>query len=88
MVRFTTNVGDVVTVDDEHHLRFAAGEGPGVFVPYVDVRHGLEARINRAVYYDLVAAGSVHHMNDKNWFGIWSGGQFWPIAPADEIGIE
>jgi hypothetical protein len=85
-ITLTTNVGDEITVGDDHPVRFDATQEAGVHIPYVDVRSGLEARLSRAVYYDLIAAGSVEMMDGKAWFGIWSGGQFWPAAPADEIG--
>ena len=53
--------------------------------PYLHVRAGLEARIARAVYYDLVALGETHHIDGGEHFGVWSGGVFFPFGPADEI---
>lgn len=61
-------------------------KAPG-FKPYVKVRGGLEALVARAVFYDLVAAGTVRREADgAEWFGVWSSGTFWPMAPAREIG--
>ena len=85
-VTLTTNVGDEVTVDQEHPLRFEQTDEPGLLIPYVDVRNGLEARLSRAVYYDLVAAGAVSTHKGADWFGVWSGGVFWPAARAADIG--
>jgi hypothetical protein len=45
--------------------------------PYVHVRRGLEARIARAVFYqlaDLAVPG------DAGKLGVWSGGVFFPIG--------
>lgn len=85
-VQFSTNVGDVTTVGESTPLRFASSEETGVYIPYVIVRNRLEARINRAVYYDLVELGDVQSVDGTDWFGLWSGGRFWQIAPAAEIG--
>ncbi len=52
-LRFLTNVGDEVVAGSEHPLRVAfRGAEPR---PYVHVRGGLEARVSRAVFYELVA---------------------------------
>jgi hypothetical protein len=86
-VTFTTNVDDDVTVDAVHPLRFATETGTGGFKPYVRVRGGLEALVARAVFYDLVAAGRVEpDETGVPWFGLWSCGTFWRMAPAAEIG--
>jgi hypothetical protein len=86
-VTFTTNVDDEVTVDPAHPLRFATEAGTGGFKPYVKVRGRLEALVARAVFYDLIAAGAVEYdERGEPWFGIWSCGTFWRMAPAREIG--
>jgi len=46
--------------------------GTGEPSPYVLVRAGLEALIDRKSFYRLVDLG-VHH---EAWFGLWSGGAF------------
>ncbi len=51
---FTTNVGDEVELDAEHALRVAIHPGSGEPSPYVHVRRGLDARLSRAVFYQLV----------------------------------
>lgn len=84
-VQLTTNVDDSVAVGELAPLRFAQSDEPGVYIPYVLVRDRLEARVNRAVFYDLVDLGSVQSLDGTDWFGLWSGGRFWPIAPAADI---
>ena len=82
-IRFETNVDDVVTVDAEHPLRFETEVGTDGLKPYVMVRRGLEALVSRALFYDLVAAGTV----EDGWFGVWSSGIFFPMQKAHEIGV-
>ncbi|MCP3055469.1 DUF1285 domain-containing protein [Aurantimonas marianensis] len=52
VLTFRTDVGDVVEAGPEHPLRFAIGEN-GEFRPYVTVRGRLEARLTRALAFDL-----------------------------------
>ena len=52
---FVTNVEDYVVVDDGHELRVEDLDGQPR--PYVHVRDGLDALINRAVFYRLVDLG-------------------------------
>lgn len=54
-ISFRTNVGDWVTVDADHPLRFEVQPVTGGLKPYVLVRGRLEALVCRAVYLDLVA---------------------------------
>jgi uncharacterized protein len=51
------------------------------------VRDRLEALVNRAIFYDLVAAGTVERVDGEKWFGVWSSGRFWPMARAADIGL-
>jgi hypothetical protein len=80
-IRFETNVDDAVTVDAGHPLRFAPEAGTGGLKPYVLVRANLEALVSRALFYDLVAAGTT----EGEWFGVWSSGQFYPMQKASEL---
>ena len=83
VVSFETNVDDAVTADAAHPLRFTVEQGTDGLKPYVLVRAGLEALVSRALFYDLVAAGTV----EGDWFGVWSAGQFFPMQKAAEIGL-
>ncbi len=82
---FRTNLDDVVRCGPEHPLRFAPGAEAGAFVPYLNVRRGLEARLTRAVHLDLVSAGEVQAVDGRPMFGVASGGAFFPIMPADAL---
>lgn len=88
IVTLTTNIGDTVAIDENHPMRFAEGAAAGgIALPYVTIRGGLEARIARAVFPDLVEAGCVESHEGNRWFGVWSSGRFWPMMPADEAGV-
>lgn len=51
---FTTNVGDRVVAGRAHPLQVEGDAETGEPAPYVHVRGGLEARIARPVFYELV----------------------------------
>ncbi|ESQ91965.1 hypothetical protein ABAC460_03440 [Asticcacaulis sp. AC460] len=76
---FRTNVDDAVTAGPDHPLRFTNNDDG--FVPYIEVRRGLEARLTRALAQDLAALAEVR----DGVFGITSNGQFFPIATSDAI---
>lgn len=78
-ITFTTNVGDRTTAGPDAPIRVTQGpDGP---VPYVMVRRGLEARIDRKSFYRLADLGEV----EGGWFGVRSRGQFFPLVPAADI---
>lgn len=53
---FTTDVGDEVTADADHPVTVTIDPATGEPRPALHVRAGLQARIVRAVFYDLVEA--------------------------------
>ncbi len=81
---FRTNVEDIVTVDEGHPMRFERGACE-VLKPYVRVRGELRALVNRALFYDVVALGRTERWGNETWFGVRSGGVFFPMCPASEI---
>lgn len=81
---FHTNVGDSVTASAETPLRFVRDES-GEPSPYVMVRAGLEALIDRKSFYRLVELGTEHEVDGTVWFGIWSDCTFFEMIPAAEL---
>ena len=73
-----------MTVDAEHPLRFEPGASEGL-KPYVRVRGDLWALVKRALFYDLVALGRTERIGREDWFGVRSGGLFFPMRSAREI---
>ncbi len=82
---FTTNLGDEAAAGPEHRLVFRKDPETGERAPYIDVRAGLEARIARAVYYDLVALGETRDIDGEEMFGVRSGGVFFPFGSASDV---
>jgi hypothetical protein len=78
-----TNLDDIVAIDASHALRIAAGDRPGEPRPYVHVRNGLDARLTRPVFYELVERGSEERVGDTTLFGVWSKGIFFPLGSLD-----
>jgi len=83
---FRTNVDEIVTLDAAHPLRMAEERMTRTPVPYILVRDGLEARIARPVFYDLVELGREERFGGETEFGVWSSATFFPLGrlgPAD-----
>lgn len=78
---FRTNVGDSATAGPDHPIRVERDPETGEPSPYVHIRAGLEALIDRKSFYRLVEVAA-HH---DDWFGLWSGGEFFPVIPSDEL---
>ena len=78
---FETQVGDVTEAGPERPVRVVRDPDSGEPSPYVLVRADLEALIDRKSYYRLVDLGS-HH---DGWFGLWSGGAFFPMVPSCDL---
>ncbi len=78
---FETNVGDTVAAGPDTPIRVTRDPKSGEPSPYVLVRSNLEALIDRKSFYRLVDIGA-HH---DGWFGLWSGGVFFPIIPSNEL---
>jgi hypothetical protein len=76
---FRTNIDDWVTADAAHPIRVSFDPQSGEPSPYVMVRDGLEARMARPVYYDLVKI-AVEDAKEKGLYGVWSKGAFYTIG--------
>lgn len=77
---FVTNVEDEVEAGAEHPIRVETDPVTQEPAPYVHVRTNLEALIHRNVFYQLVELAVVREIDGRNWLGVWSGGQFFPIG--------
>ena len=72
---FTTDVGDVVVADADHPIRVEAG-ADGQPAPCILVRAGLEARIARPVFYELVEMAE----REGHQLRVRSGGRWWSLG--------
>ncbi|MCA0044503.1 DUF1285 domain-containing protein [Celeribacter litoreus] len=80
---FFTSVGDQVTADSDHPIRVT--EQNGEPAPYVEVRAGLEALIDRKSFFRLVDLGVTEKIDGEDQFGVWSSGTFFEIAKASDL---
>jgi hypothetical protein len=85
VLTFRTNVGDVIEAGRDHPLRFPDHGKDSELKPYLHVRGRLEALVSRAVMYELVELGEVAAIAGRDMFVIRSGGETFPIMPADEL---
>lgn len=81
ILRVKSNLDDWVTIGPDHPLtmRLPKDGQSDVPLPYVDMRAGLEARLLRSVYYQLVELGDSHAVNRVLRYGVWSSGRFFPL---------
>lgn len=82
---FRTNLDDEVIAGPDHPIRVepdplrpdSFGAAPA---PYIMVRDGLEARLVRAVYYQLVDLGREEVIDGQRVLGVWSETCFFPLG--------
>lgn len=92
VLSFRTNIDQVVTAGPEHPIRVSHDFLTCEPTPYILVRqgdgaHAIEARINRATYYELVALAVPEWVGCRRMLGVWSRGQFFALGdvpPGDE----
>jgi uncharacterized protein len=75
---FRLNTEDVVMVDQQHPIRVQVDPVSQAPRPYVMVRGGMEALINRAVFYELVALADAE-CDAVQRFGLYSDGVFFAL---------
>jgi len=74
---FTTDVGDEVRAGPEHAITVVTDPTTGEPAPRLHVRRGLEARIARTVFYDLVEVAEVRDAQ----LMVASGGAWFALGP-------
>src|SRR5579875_487577 len=84
---FRTNLDEIVTAGPRHPLRVATAAG-GEPAPYILVREALEAKLTRAVFYELVERGVTERIGADIAFGVWSGGAFFRLGAPESDGID
>ncbi|WP_126975010.1 DUF1285 domain-containing protein [Frigidibacter oleivorans] len=84
-IRFTTLTEDTVTAGPDRPIRVERDPATGEPAPYVLVRAELEALIDRKTFYRLVEIGEHRPHEGRDWFGLRSGGAFFPLIPSEEL---
>ncbi len=77
---FTTNAGDEVTAGAGHPIRVETSFETGEPAPYLHVRNGLEAKIARAVFYQLAEMAVPGTGEHEGSLGVWSQRRFFPLG--------
>jgi hypothetical protein len=81
VLKFLTNVGDVVEAGPDNAIRVEIDAETGEPRPYLHVRRGLEALIARPVFYELVEMAEERDTPQGPTFGVSSNGAWFAIAP-------
>ena len=82
---FRTNLDQIITAGPEHPIHVHLDPQTREPRPYITVRPGLEAKINRAVFYELVALGETETIDGRAVHGVWSEGVFFPIDDVPQL---
>ncbi len=82
---FVTNVDDIATAGPTNPLRFERDPKTGEPSPYILIRRNLEALIDRKSFYRMIEHCTKALVDDQEWFGLHSSGQFFPFVPASEL---
>lgn len=85
VLSFRTNTDQVITAGRDHPIRVSHDIITCDPTPYIRLRRGagpwdIEARINRATYYELVALAVPEWVGTRRMLGVWSQGQFFPLG--------
>jgi uncharacterized protein len=85
VLSFRTNVDEMITAGPQHPIRISHDILTCEPTPYLLVRPGegqfsIEARINRATYYELVALAEPRWIGCRQVLGVWSQGQFFSLG--------
>ena len=87
-VTFTTQVGDTARAGADHPIRVERDAQTGEPSPYVLIRADLWALIDRKSFYRLIDLCTHAPHQGADWFGLWSGGRFFPILPSAELDLS
>ncbi|RPE67185.1 hypothetical protein EDD53_1589 [Pacificibacter maritimus] len=79
VLTFHTSMGDQVAAGAAHPLRFCTRPN-GEPAPYIEIRRGLEALIDRKSFYRLVDLATQDCVGGKTQMGVWSSGVFFPFG--------
>ncbi len=85
VLTFRTNIDQMITAGPDHPIRVAHDLLTCEPTPYLNIRPGagsapVEARISRAVYYELVALAVPGMLRGRRVLGVWSCGAFFSLG--------
>ena len=80
IIQFKTNIEQIITLDKKHPLRVAVNKKTQEPRPYLGLEYGMEARISRSTFYQLVELGTIISNDKENNYGVWSKKIFFNIS--------
>ena len=80
-LQFETNTGETIIAGEDHRIYFEADAVTHEPHPIVHVRSGLNALLNRAVFYRLVDLAETRNGKPGDDLGVWSAGEFFELSP-------
>lgn len=83
VIRFVTKTEDEVEASAGNPIEIRGGGAEPA--PYIHVRRGLWARIDRKSFYRLIELGCHEEKDGDRWFGLWSHGQFFPVIRSADL---
>ena len=88
VLRFVTKTEDEVDAGPGHEIRIDRDAETGEPSPYIHIRAGLWARIDRKSFYRLMDVGCHHMVDGVSWFGLWSSGRFFAVIPSADLELD
>ncbi|MDO8881607.1 MAG: DUF1285 domain-containing protein [Pseudotabrizicola sp.] len=82
---FSTKTEDEVLAGPDHAIRITLDPATAEPAPFVHIRGGMEARIDRKTFYRLVDLGTQEDVDGTPWFGVWSAGVFFPMTRSADL---
>lgn len=82
---FTSNMAEEAIAGADHPLSFIEetdSKNGSSFIPYIEIRDGLKARVSRNVYYQLMDLLEEGEGDNKGCLGVWSDGCFFGISES------
>lgn len=79
VICFRTNIDQYVTLDHDHPLRVDIDVQTDHPHPYLTLPGGLDAKLSRSVFYQLIDLGNCEDIDGEMIYGVWSCGTFFPV---------
>ena len=79
-LKIRTNIDEIFPLSAKHPLKVEFNPKTKEPSPYITLRKGIEARLSRPVYYELVELGEESLYRKELMYGVWSYKTFFPLG--------
>ena len=83
IIKFKTKVGTSYELSTAYPLRIEVNPKTNEPAPYLALDHGLEGKLNRAIFYDLANMAVSQTIDHTKRIGVWSAGLFHIIGDPE-----